>query len=77
MAGKYVGQGLEPVSRHSGQHPPFVGNSLVHNHVERRDAVGCDHQEPAVARVENVADFAGMNRGQINALGAHKMDSGW
>ena len=64
-----VGQVLEPERRHGGQHPPLVGDRLGHDHVERRDAVRRDQQQPVVAGVVHVTDLARVEMGQIDVDG--------
>ena len=60
MASGDVFQVLEPERRHRGQHPTLARDGLGHHDVERGDAIGRDHQQPAVAGVVDVAHLAGV-----------------
>ena len=47
----------EPERRHLREDYPLAGNRLVHHHVERRNSVGCNHQEAVIAQVVRIPDF--------------------
>ena len=45
VAGRDVGQLVEPERGDGREHPALVGHGLGHHHVEDGDAVGRDHQQ--------------------------------
>ena len=49
----------EPVQRERGEHAALVGDRRRQDDVERRDAIGGDEQQPAVAGVVDLAHLAG------------------
>ena len=62
-------------TRHGGEHAALVGDRLGHHDVERGDAVGRDHQQPAVAGVVDVADLAGVEVRQVERRSRGPVDS--
>jgi len=47
----------EPEPRQACKNASLVRNHCRENYVERRDAVGCDHQEPAIVERREVSDL--------------------
>ena len=57
---------VEPERGHGREHPALLGNRFGHHHVEGRDPVGGDHEQPAVAGVVDVADLARVDERQVD-----------
>src|SRR5688572_6586259 len=69
MRSSEVAELLEPPGREARQHGALVGDGLVEDHVERREAVGGDEQEVAVVDLVRLADFPAVDEGQALDVG--------
>ena len=63
-----VGHLFEPELGNLGQDEAFVGNALVHDDIESRDAVGGDQQQ-VFAEVVNVPHFALVDQLEVCKIG--------
>ena len=68
MVGDDIGHALEPELGDLVEDDPFVGDRLVHDDIERRDAVGGDDQQ-VFAQVVDIADLAAVDELEVGKIG--------
>jgi hypothetical protein len=59
----------EPEARDLGQHLAFARNRVRQHHVERREAIGRDDQQPVARQREHVAHLATVDKVKAGQVG--------
>src|SRR5262249_5118535 len=79
VIGNDMSELLEPEERHLGQYPPLLRYRVRQDHVERRESVGLDHEQPVgthrveIAHLAAVEEFQALEAGfkQCRVVGGH------
>jgi hypothetical protein len=68
MVRDFLADKVKPETRELCQHSTLVGNALVHDHVERREAIG-RHDEQLIVQFVNVANLASGEKFDAGKMG--------